>query len=74
MEAQCIQHRIKNAVESRHAFLEGKETKVLPLNDFKRCVSSEMMVYNNLVKTKGEFEENWKASIKDTWLSKYLEN
>jgi hypothetical protein len=56
------------------AFFEGEETKVLPLNDFKRCVSSEMIVYNNLVKTKGEFEENWKASIKDTWLSKYLEN
>jgi hypothetical protein len=56
------------------AFLEEEETKVLPLNDFKRCVSSEMIVYNNLVKTKGEFEENWKVSIKDSWLSKYLEN
>lgn len=55
-------------------FIEDDETKVLPLNDFKRCISSEMIVYNNLVKTKGEFEKNWKITIKDSWLAKYLKN
>jgi len=56
------------------AFTEDDETKVLPLNDFKSCISSEMIVYNNLVQTKGEFEKNWKITIKDSWLAKYLEN
>ena len=49
------------------AFLEGEETKVLPLNDFKRCVSSEMIVYNNLVKTKKDYINAWESMAIESW-------
>jgi len=55
------------------AYLDGITTKVLPLSKFRKILTSEMIVYNNLVKNKEEYENSWKVSIKDTWLAKYLE-
>ena len=54
------------------AYKEEEETKVLPLSEFKKIISSSMLVYNNLVQTKEEFDENWVISIEKSWLSKYL--
>ena len=56
------------------AYLEGDKTKVLPLNEFKSRISSDMLVYNNLVNTKAEYESNWIHSIKDSWLAKFLKS
>ena len=54
------------------AFWQDDTTKVLPLKDFKSAIRSDMVVYNNLVKTKAEYERFWKHPIKDSWLAKYL--
>ena len=56
------------------AYIEGENTKVLPLSDFKQILTPETLVYNNLVKSKAEYESQWKVSIKDSWLAKYLNN
>ena len=54
------------------AYLEGDKTHVLPLVTFKENISSQTIVFNNLVKTKAEYESQWKISILDSWLAKYI--
>ena len=54
------------------AFIDDKKTKLLSLNDFKDLIKPDVIVYNNLVKTKSEFESNWKAPVRETWLKRYL--
>ena len=54
------------------AYLEGENTQVLPLPKFKQILSSETLVFNNLVKTKAEYESQWKIPISDSWLAKYI--
>ena len=54
------------------AYLEGENTKVLPLPKFKQILSSETLVFNNLVNTKADYESQWKISISDSWLAKYI--
>ena len=54
------------------AFIDNMQTKLLSINDFKDLIYPDMIVYNNLVKTKSEFESSWKSPVQDTWLSRYL--
>ena len=48
-----------------------------PLADFKKMaknksVSKNTVVFNNLVNTKGEFEEFWEVPAKDSWHARFL--
>ena len=54
------------------AFIDNMQTKLLSINDFKDLIYPDMIVYNNLVKTKSEFESSWKSPVRETWLSRYL--
>ena len=54
------------------AFIDNMQTKLLSINDFKDLIHLDMIVYNNLVKTKSEFESSWKSPVQETWLSRYL--
>ena len=54
------------------AFWENNDTKVLSIKDFKSRIDSNMIVYNNLVKTKAEYESQWKIDINNSWLSKFI--
>jgi len=54
------------------AFIDNMQTKLLSINDFKDLIYPDMIVYNNLVKTKSEFESSWKSPVGETWLSRYL--
>ena len=54
------------------AFIDNMQTKLLSINDFKDLIYPDMIVYNNLVKTKSEFESSWKSPVQETWLSRYL--
>ncbi|WP_435577506.1 ABC transporter ATPase [Gilvibacter sp.] len=47
------------------------------LSDFKKMaknksVSKNTIVFNNLVNTKGEFEEYWEVPAKDSWHARFL--
>ena len=53
-------------------FRDKGETKILPLEQFKLIASPELIVYNNMVKTKEEFELNWRTQLKNTWLNIYI--
>jgi len=35
----------------------------------KRSISKKTIVFNNLIQTKYDFENDWEVSIKDSWLS-----
>lgn len=35
-------------------------------------ISSDTLIYNSLVSTKKEFETQWKAAIKNTWLKQFV--
>ena len=54
------------------AFIDNMQTKLLSINDLKDLIYPDMIVYNNLVKTKSEFESSWKSPVRETWLSRYL--
>jgi hypothetical protein len=54
------------------AFMDGELTKVLPLVQFKKQLTSQTVVYNNLVSTKSEYESNWKVPLPESWLAKYI--
>ena len=54
------------------AFIDNMQTKLLSINDFKDLIHPDMIVYNNLVKAKSEFESSWKSPVRETWLSRYL--
>ena len=54
------------------AFLSEGETRVLSLSEFKKIINSKMIVYNNMIKYKYEFDSHWKVPIETNWLKKYI--
>ena len=55
------------------AFMDGNQAKVLPLSEFKNVINENLMVFNNLVKTKKAMESSWIVPIQHSWLAKYLD-
>lgn len=58
-------------------FYNGKYIAFKTLSDFKkmakaRSVSSNTVVFNNLVNTKEEYLENWEVPAKESWHSRFL--
>ena len=53
-------------------FIEDERTKILSLLDFKKCIKPDIMIYNNMITVKKEFEENRLILVKDSWLNQYL--
>lgn len=54
------------------AFEEEGEIKTLPTPDFKKVVQEQTIVFNNLVTTKADLEENWRTEAKNSWHAKFL--
>jgi hypothetical protein len=53
------------------------EIATAPLNQLGEMakagvIQPETIVYNNLVKTKAEFEQDWKTKIKDSWHKRFM--
>lgn len=53
------------------AFLDGELTKVLPLEQFKSQLTSQTVVYDNLVNTKSQYENKWKVPLSESWLARF---
>ncbi len=53
------------------AFLDGESTKVLPIEEFKKLLTPQTVVYDNLVKTKTEYESKWKVPLSESWLARF---
>jgi len=59
------------------SYKQGEFIAYKTLSDFRKMaknksVSKNTIVFNNLVATKGEFEENWEVPAKDSWHSRFL--
>jgi len=59
------------------SYKNGAFVAYKPLKDFKKmakekAVSKKTVVFNNLVTTKQEYEENWEVPISESWHSRFL--
>ena len=51
--------------------LEG-EIVTLSIPEFKKVVQTDTVVFNNLVTTKADLEENWETVARNSWHAKFL--
>ena len=54
------------------AFEKGGEILTLSIPEFKKVVKADTVVFNNLVTTKADLEENWKTVAINSWHAKFL--
>lgn len=62
---------------TRVAFWQGEEIVMHPLKELKRLFQNQTLggdtiAFNNLVSTKAEWEKQWQAPVKESWLSRHL--
>ena len=58
-------------------FKQGEFVQYKELKDFKKllknkAVTSKSIIFDNLITTKQDFENNWEISIQDSWYSRFL--
>ncbi|MEI6865830.1 ABC transporter ATPase [Flavicella sp.] len=59
------------------SFKDGENINIVSLAEFQNYVkegeiTAETIVFNNMVKTKGEIELKWEVPAKDSWHQKFL--
>ena len=54
------------------AFEQKGEIVTLSIPEFKKVVQSDTVVFNNLVTTKADLEENWETVASNSWHTKFL--
>lgn len=59
------------------AYLNGDEVTTLVLNELKAAVTDgrltpEILVFNNLVPTLGDFRRSWQVPASQSWLARYF--
>ncbi len=59
------------------SYKQNDRVEVVPMNDFKKAVlerdiTENTLVFNNLVKTKKEFETSWEVPLKNSWHRRFL--
>lgn len=59
------------------SFKQGEHIAYKPLQDFKKMakaksVSKNTIVFNNLVATKLEYDENWEVPASDSWHARFV--
>ena len=55
------------------AFLDGDLTQILSLAEFKKILTPQTVVYNNLVSTKSEYESKWTVPLSESWLARFAD-
>jgi len=55
----------------------GEEVKVVNMNDFPKLLADKeidknTIVFNNMVTTKIDFDNNWEVPLKDSWHQQFL--
>lgn len=61
------------------SFRDGNHINISPMSSFKEYVkdgkiTSETIVFNNMITTKEEFETQWEVPVKQSWHQKFLVN
>ena len=60
------------------SYRDDQEIKCIKLNDFKdlligNSINGETIIFNNLVKTKTEYLNNWETNVENSWLSQFVD-
>ena len=58
-------------------YRDKEDIKSLKLNELKellnnKSINEETIIFNNLVKTKIDYMDNWESNLKNSWLSQFL--
>ena len=53
-------------------YLDNRQAKLLTIDNFKSLIQPDIIIYNNLVQTKSDFENKWKIPVKESWLNRYV--
>ena len=58
-------------------YKDKEDIKSLKLNELKellnnKSINGETIIFNNLVKTKIDYIDNWESNLKNSWLSQFL--
>ena len=58
-------------------YRDKEDIKSLKLNELKellnnKSINGETIIFNNLVKTKIDYIDNWESNLKNSWLSQFL--
>ncbi len=58
-------------------FKDNENVNLVKLSDFQRFakekkITAETIVFNNMVNTKEDFENNWEVTAKDSWHKRFL--
>ena len=53
-------------------YFDKLHIKLLSIDKFKLLIQPDIIVFNNLVQTKLDFENQWKIPVKESWLKRYL--
>ena len=58
-------------------YRDKEDIKSLKLNELKellnnKSINGEAIIFNNLVKTKIDYIDNWESNLKNSWLSQFL--
>ena len=61
----------------RRKYSKEFKIKVVELIEFKNLIlngiiNSDTIVFNNMVKTKAELNENWETKASESWYKKYF--
>tara|TARA_B100001115_G_C15668341_1_gene322578 strand:- start:158 stop:628 length:471 start_codon:yes stop_codon:yes gene_type:complete len=54
------------------AFKQMEQIVTLSITEFKKVVQPDTVVFNNLVTTKADLEENWETVASNSWHAKFL--
>ena len=53
-------------------YIQENKAEIISLNKFKSIIKPTTLVYNNMIRTKDEFENNQIVQVKDSWLSRFV--
>lgn len=61
-----------NACFKQGAFIQYKDLKEFKKLVKSKSVNDKTIVFNNLIETKDELENNWEVTITDSWYNRFL--
>ena len=72
-----VQYNVTLLDRMNVSYRQGEHIVYKNLADFKKmvkekAVSAQTIVFNNLVNTKIEYEENWEVPLEDSWHNRFL--
>ena len=58
-------------------YKDKQDIKCVEVNELKellnnKSINEETIIFNNLVKTKIDYMNNWESNLKNSWLSQFI--